>query len=70
LSFTTSGITGRLLNTATNVAFQFELAALEDNTIRLKINEASPIRARYEVPVGDVLVAEPKTQRLGSSFCE
>jgi mannosyl-oligosaccharide alpha-1,3-glucosidase len=64
LSFTSSGVTGRLLNTANNVAFQFELTVLEDNTFRLKINEASPIRARYEAPVGDVLVAEPKLQRL------
>lgn len=55
--------TFQLLNTANDVVFQAELFLLRDSTIRLKINEASPLVPRYEAPVGDVLVKEPQTQR-------
>jgi hypothetical protein len=57
-----------LLNTANNVALQAELFALKDNTLRFKVTEAAPIKARYEIPVGDVLVEEPQTQRLVGSL--
>lgn len=63
LSSTSTGVTGRLLNSIEKVEFNFELLALDDNTLRLKITEASPIRPRYEIPVGDVLIKEPKAQR-------
>ena len=55
--------TFQLLNTANGVVFQAELFLLQDSTIRLKINEKSPLVLRYEAPVGDVLIKEPQTQR-------
>ena len=55
--------TFQLLNTANNVVFHAELFLLQDNTIRLKINEESPLVLRYEAGVGDVLSDEPQTQR-------
>uniref|UniRef100_A0A8C3HFX0 Glucosidase alpha, neutral C n=1 Tax=Chrysemys picta bellii TaxID=8478 RepID=A0A8C3HFX0_CHRPI len=39
-----------------------EIYAIEGNIFRLKINEVSPLKSRYEVP--DVLIKEPTTQRL------
>jgi alpha 1,3-glucosidase len=56
--------TFKLLNTDNNVALNVELFALRDNTLRLKANEAAPIKPRFEPPIGDVLVNEPKTQSL------
>ena len=55
--------TFQLHNTANDVVFQAELFPLQDNTIRLKINEESPLVQRYETPVGDILVEEPRVQR-------
>lgn len=51
-----------------------ELYGLVNNTVRLKVNELNPMKPRYEIPVGDVLVEEPKLQRfvklfLDSSLC-
>ncbi|ESO08740.1 hypothetical protein HELRODRAFT_74366 [Helobdella robusta] len=40
------------------------LFTLIDNTVRVKIDEASPLEKRYEVPVGDVLTSEPKEQNF------
>ena len=54
--------TFQLLNTANDIVFHVELFLLRDSTIRLKINEASPLLPRYEAPVGDVLVNEPESQ--------
>uniref|UniRef100_A0A8C9L249 Glycoside hydrolase family 31 N-terminal domain-containing protein n=1 Tax=Pavo cristatus TaxID=9049 RepID=A0A8C9L249_PAVCR len=42
-----------------------EIYEIEGNIFRLKINEAAPLRARYEVP--DVLIKEPTTQKLSMS---
>uniref|UniRef100_A0A663LK86 Uncharacterized protein n=1 Tax=Athene cunicularia TaxID=194338 RepID=A0A663LK86_ATHCN len=39
-----------------------EISEIQGNIFRLKIDEASPLRARYKVP--DVLIKEPTTQRL------
>nr|CAB3248267.1 neutral alpha-glucosidase AB-like [Phallusia mammillata] len=39
-----------ITNTQNNKAFVLDLFALEDSTLRLKINEAQPIAERYEVP--------------------
>ena len=52
----------QLVNTETNVRLLLSVYALKDNMARLKINELEPIRTRYEIPVGDVLVGEPKEQ--------
>jgi hypothetical protein len=37
--------------------------------IFLVINEADPIKQRYETPVGDVLIEEPKRQGYYSMIC-
>uniref|UniRef100_A0A8B9BMW1 Glucosidase alpha, neutral C n=1 Tax=Anser brachyrhynchus TaxID=132585 RepID=A0A8B9BMW1_9AVES len=47
------------------VLLEVEIYEIEGNIFRLKINEAAPLRARYEVP--DVLIKEPTTQRLSIS---
>lgn len=52
----------QLLNTKNNVRLLLDLYGLQGNTARLKINELNPIKARYEIPVGDVLIGEPKQQ--------
>uniref|UniRef100_A0A8C0B8I7 GANC glucosidase n=1 Tax=Buteo japonicus TaxID=224669 RepID=A0A8C0B8I7_9AVES len=44
------------------VLLQVEICEIGGNIFRLKIDEASPLRARYKVP--DVLIKEPTTQRL------
>ncbi|XP_052638158.1 neutral alpha-glucosidase C isoform X3 [Harpia harpyja] len=44
------------------VLLQVEICEIEGNIFRLKIDEASPLRARYKVP--DVLIKEPTTRRL------
>uniref|UniRef100_A0A8C4U7D1 Glycoside hydrolase family 31 N-terminal domain-containing protein n=1 Tax=Falco tinnunculus TaxID=100819 RepID=A0A8C4U7D1_FALTI len=44
------------------VLLQVEICEIEGNIFRLKIDEATPLRARYKVP--DVLTKEPTTQRL------
>lgn len=43
------------------VLLQVEIYEIEGNIFRLKIDEASPLRARYKV--SDVLIKEPTTQR-------
>ena len=63
------GATFQLHNTVSDVVFQAQLFPLQDNTVRLKINEESPLVLRYESPVGDVLVGEPQTQRLVIFIC-
>jgi len=55
--------TFQLHNTASDIVFQAELFLLQDSTIRLKVNEISPLVLRYEAPIGDVLAEEPRTQR-------
>ncbi|XP_053330417.1 neutral alpha-glucosidase C [Spea bombifrons] len=57
-----SGATFQILHQETKVPLQVELNALKGGIFRLKINEVSPLRPRYEVP--DVLVGEPATERL------
>jgi len=60
--------TFQLHNTAHDVVLLAELFLLQDDTVRLKINEESPLVRRYEAPVGDVLIEEPQTQRLVISY--
>lgn len=43
------------------VLLQVEICEIKGNIFRLKIDEASPLRARYKVP--DVLIKEPTPQR-------
>ncbi|XP_071832175.1 neutral alpha-glucosidase AB-like isoform X2 [Apostichopus japonicus] len=47
-----------VLNTQTGILLKLELYALQNQMVRMKINEVSPLKPRYEVP--DVLVAEPE----------
>ena len=54
--------TFQLLNTANDIVFHAELFLLQDDTIRLNINEESPLVLRYEAGVGDVLTEEPQTR--------
>ncbi len=51
-----------VMNSKTSVLLQLELHGLLGNMVRMKINEVSPAKPRYEVP--DVLIAEPTKQRL------
>uniref|UniRef100_A0A8C5ITL3 GANC glucosidase n=1 Tax=Junco hyemalis TaxID=40217 RepID=A0A8C5ITL3_JUNHY len=50
------------------VLLQVEIYEIEGNIFRLKIDEASPLKARYKVP--DVLIKEPTTQKLFISHKE
>jgi len=40
-----------LLNSATEVKYKMELTGLADNTFRVKLNEAYPLKPRFEVPL-------------------
>ena len=62
LKISSSQISVQLLNTKTNVRLVLDLYGLQGNTARLKINELEPLKPRYEIPMGDVLVGEPKQQ--------
>ena len=59
----------QLLNTVNNGKLTLELSGLERNTARIKVNEADPIKQRYETPVGDVLIEEPKRQGYYFMIC-
>ncbi|TFK15096.1 zygote arrest protein 1 [Platysternon megacephalum] len=52
----------QIINEKNKVPLLVEIYAIEGNIFRLKINEVSPLKSRYEVP--DVLIKEPTTQRL------
>lgn len=62
LQSTASSVSAEILNTAMNVKFVFQLYSLSDNTFRMKINELSPLKPRYEVQ--HVLKGEPNYVRL------
>jgi len=40
-----------------------EMQFLTDNIFRMKIKSTETARRRYEIPVGDVLLSEPRPQR-------
>jgi len=61
IAFTESSIDVNILNKKTNVLLNLKLQTLEKNTVRFRINEANPIRPRYEVK--DVLTQDPPTAR-------
>lgn len=50
-----------VLNTRTGILLKLELYALQNHMVRMKINEVSPLKPRYEVP--DVLVEDPPVGR-------
>lgn len=52
----------QIINEATKVPLLAEVFGIEGNIFRLKINEESPLKPRYEVP--DVLTSKPSTVRL------
>ena len=56
-----SSVAMDLVNKQNNVLFTAKIQALKDNTIRIQINEKSPLRPRYEVQ--DALVGKPKTEK-------
>ncbi|XP_069116390.1 neutral alpha-glucosidase AB-like isoform X2 [Argopecten irradians] len=62
LKIQSTNVQVQLLNTKNNVRLLLELYGLQENTARLKINELNPIKPRFEIPIGDVLVGEPKQQ--------
>ncbi|XP_008585953.1 PREDICTED: neutral alpha-glucosidase C-like, partial [Galeopterus variegatus] len=52
----------QIINEATKVPLLAEIYGIEGNIFRLKINEETPLKPRYEVP--DVLTSKPSTVRL------
>uniref|UniRef100_A0A671DK19 Glucosidase alpha, neutral C n=1 Tax=Rhinolophus ferrumequinum TaxID=59479 RepID=A0A671DK19_RHIFE len=52
----------QIINEATTVPLLAEVYGIEGNIFRLKINEETPLKPRYEVP--DVLISKPSTVRL------
>ena len=59
--FSDSSIDVNILNTKRNVTLKLKVQTLKKNSVRFSINEANPIRERYQVK--DVLVQEPETVR-------
>uniref|UniRef100_A0A8C8SWE4 Glycoside hydrolase family 31 N-terminal domain-containing protein n=1 Tax=Pelusios castaneus TaxID=367368 RepID=A0A8C8SWE4_9SAUR len=55
----------QIINEKNKVPLLVEIYAIESNIFRIKINEVSSLKSRYEVP--DVLIKEPTTQRLSLS---
>uniref|UniRef100_A0A8C5IRI4 Glycoside hydrolase family 31 N-terminal domain-containing protein n=1 Tax=Junco hyemalis TaxID=40217 RepID=A0A8C5IRI4_JUNHY len=58
----------QIIHEENKVLLQVEIYEIEGNIFRLKIDEASPLKARYKVP--DVLIKEPTTQKLFISHKE
>ncbi|PSN57770.1 hypothetical protein C0J52_07257 [Blattella germanica] len=57
-----SSIQADIVNTQQGARFRFQLFALQDGTFRMKINEWSPLKPRYEVQ--HALVGEPALDKL------
>lgn len=64
INMTPSSLELEVVNKKNNVRFKLELYALANNMARIKFNELSPLKPRYEIPIGDVLVKEPVLQSL------
>ncbi|XP_063173093.1 neutral alpha-glucosidase AB isoform X1 [Candoia aspera] len=62
LQFSQDSMKIQLINEANKVPLLLEFYGLKGNMTRLRINELTPLKARYEVP--DVLVQDPPTTRL------
>uniref|UniRef100_A0A8C3KDJ6 Glycoside hydrolase family 31 N-terminal domain-containing protein n=1 Tax=Calidris pygmaea TaxID=425635 RepID=A0A8C3KDJ6_9CHAR len=56
----------QIIHEENKVLLQVEICEIEGNIFRLKIDEASPLRARYKVP--DVLIKEPTTQSVNEDY--
>ena len=68
---TSSAVRVHLVNKWNGVKLRLEVIALQDNTVRIKVNELEPIKQRYEIPVGDVLLQEPTEARFVTlNFCK
>jgi len=52
----------QIISETTKVSLLAEVYGIEGNIFRLKINEETPVKPRYEVP--DVLTSKPSTVRL------
>ncbi|KAL3874005.1 hypothetical protein ACJMK2_037076 [Sinanodonta woodiana] len=59
-----SKIEVQVLNKENDVRLLLEVFTLAHNTARIKINELQPLKPRYEIPPGDVLIEEPKQQQM------
>ena len=57
-----SSVEMQVVNAKSLVRLHLQIFSLKDNTARMKIKELVPIKERYEIPVGDALVGEPKLQ--------
>ena len=53
----------QLLNLDTKERLKLDVYGLRGNMVRLKMNEVRPLSARYEPPIGDVLVKEPEQDK-------
>ena len=59
-----SKISVEIINTKSHVRLRVEVSAIEGNIARLRIVEAAEdSKERYEIPIGDCLVEEPKLTR-------
>lgn len=58
IHITSTKLEALLANNKNGVKFKLDLGGQTDNTFRLKINEAYPLKPRFEVPL--VLVSEPE----------
>ncbi|XP_025103603.1 neutral alpha-glucosidase AB-like isoform X3 [Pomacea canaliculata] len=53
-----------VLNKETGVRFVLTISGIKDNTFRIRLVEAEPLRQRFEPPIGDVLVKEPEGEEM------
>ncbi|XP_046564114.1 neutral alpha-glucosidase AB-like isoform X1 [Haliotis rubra] len=61
---TSTSIQLQLLNKHNNVRFLLQVFGLKHNTVRVKLNELEPLRARYEIPVGETLKSQPEAEQI------
>ncbi|XP_056401012.1 neutral alpha-glucosidase C [Hyla sarda] len=61
-------VTVKLVHEEAQVPLKLQITAVEGNILRIKINEESPLKPRFEVP--DVLVKEPDTEQLNVANLE
>ena len=57
LKVESSSLQADIVNKQNGARFRFQLFALQDGTFRMKINEWSPLKPRFEVP--HALIGEP-----------
>ncbi|KAK7471500.1 hypothetical protein BaRGS_00035839 [Batillaria attramentaria] len=64
LKVSKNSATLEVLDKKTDVRFLLNIFGLKDNTFRVKLSEAKPLRERYEPPLGDVLIKEPEREDI------